>query len=207
MSGRSDFIFSHLWDLRPYKVEESNVHLNKKMLFHLILASFLMAQSYQTQPYEVISTLDRVEIRYYPPAMKVEVESTTTNNRNFNALFKYISGNNEDGEKIAMTTPVYMENKKDSQTMAFVLPVQYTDTAPDPKGNGLRVYQSKAGYFAAIRYGGYSNPEKVQLYTQQLKKILAQAEKKIIGQALVLSYDAPYKFYNRRNEILLEIEQ
>lgn len=166
-----------------------------------------MAQSYQTQPYEVISTLDRVEIRYYPPAMKVEVESTTTNNRNFNALFKYISGNNEDGEKIAMTTPVYMENKKDSQTMAFVLPAQYTDTAPEPKGNGLRVYQSKAGYFAAIRYGGYSNPEKVQLYTQQLKKILAQAEKKIIGQALVLSYDAPYKFYNRRNEILLEIEQ
>jgi len=177
------------------------------MLFHLFISILLMAQSYQTQPYEVISTLDRVEIRYYPPAMKVEVESTTTNNRNFNALFKYISGNNEDGEKIAMTTPVYMENKKDSQTMAFVLPVQYTDTAPNPKGNGLRVYQSKAGYFAAIRYGGYSNPEKVQLYTQQLKKILAQAEKKIIGQALVLSYDAPYKFYNRRNEILLEIEQ
>ena len=177
------------------------------MLFHLFISILLMAQSYQTQPYEVISTLDRVEIRYYPPAMKVEVESTTANNRNFNALFKYISGNNEDGEKIAMTTPVYMENKKDSQTMAFVLPVQYTDTAPNPKGNGLRVYQSKAGYFAAIRYGGYSNPEKVQLYTQQLKKILAQAEKKIIGQALVLSYDAPYKFYNRRNEILLEIEQ
>lgn len=177
------------------------------MLFHLFISVLLMAQSYQTQPYEVISTLDRVEIRYYPPAMKVEVESTTTNNRNFNALFKYISGNNEDGEKIAMTTPVYMENKKDSQTMAFVLPAQYTDTAPEPKGNGLRVYQSKAGYFAAIRYGGYSNPEKVQLYTQQLKKILAQAEKKIIGQALVLSYDAPYKFYNRRNEILLEIEQ
>jgi len=177
------------------------------MLFHLFISVLLMAQSYQTQPYEVISTLDRVEIRYYPPAMKVEVESTTTNNRNFNALFKYISGNNEDGEKIAMTTPVYMENKKDSQTMAFVLPAQYTDTAPEPKGNGLRVYQSKAGYFAAIRYGGYSNPEKVQLYTQQLKKILAQAEKKIIGQALVLSYDAPYKFYNRRNEILLKIEQ
>ncbi|MGB0367512.1 MAG: SOUL family heme-binding protein [Flavobacteriaceae bacterium] len=177
------------------------------MLFHLFISVLLMAQSYQTQPYEVISTLDRVEIRYYPPAMKVEVESTTTNNRNFNALFKYISGNNEDREKIAMTTPVYMENKKDSQTMAFVLPAQYTDTAPEPKGNGLRVYQSKAGYFAAIRYGGYSNPKKVQLYTEQLKKILAQAEKKIIGQVLVLSYDAPYKFYNRRNEILLEIEQ
>ena len=63
------------------------------------------------------------------------------------------------------------------------------------------------GYFAAIRYGGYSNPEKVQRFTQQLKKILAQENKKIIGHALVLSYDAPYKFYNRRNEILFEIAQ
>jgi len=90
--------------------------------------------------------------------------------------------------------------------MAFVLPTQYKDTAPEPKGEGVEVYQSKAGYFAAIRYGGYSNSEKVKQYTQQLKKVLALAEKKIIGQAFVLSYDAPYKFYNRRNEILLEIE-
>lgn len=176
------------------------------MLFHLFISVLLMAQSYQTQPYEVVSTFDQIEIRYYPPAMKVQVESTTTNNRNFNALFKYISGNNDRGEKIAMTTPVYMANKNGSQTMAFVLPAQYKDTAPEPKGEGVEVYQSKAGYFAAIRYGGYSNSEKVKQYTQQLKKVLALAEKKIIGQAFVLSYDAPYKFYNRRNEILLEIE-
>ena len=98
-----------------------------------------MAQSYQTQPYEVLSTLDHIEIRYYPPAMKVQVESAFTNNSNFNALFKYISGNNEAGEKIAMMTPVYMENKKNSQSMAFVLPAQYTDTAPLPTGEGVAV--------------------------------------------------------------------
>jgi hypothetical protein len=176
------------------------------MLFHLFISVLLMAQSYQTQPYEVVSTFDQIEIRYYPTAMKVQVESPSTNNRNFNALFKYISGNNDRGEKIAMTTPVYMANKNGSQTMAFVLPAQYKDTAPKPKGEGVEVCQSKAGYFAAIRYGGYSNSEKVKQYTQQLKKVLALAEKKIIGQAFVLSYDAPYKFYNRRNEILLEIE-
>ena len=176
------------------------------MLFHLFISVLLMAQSYQTQPYEVVSTFDQIEIRYYPPAMKVQVESTSTNNRNFNALFKYISGNNDKGEKIAMTTPVYMANKNGSLTMAFVLPTQYKDTAPEPKGEGVEVYQSKAGYFAAIRYGGYSNSEKVKQYTQQLKKVLALAEKKIIGQAFILTYDAPYKFYNRRNEILLEIE-
>jgi hypothetical protein len=177
------------------------------MLFHLFISVLLMAQSYQTQPYQVVSTIDQIEIRYYPPAMKVQVESRLNNNRNFNALFQYISGNNDRGEKIAMTTPVYMENKKESQTMAFVLPAQYKDTAPQPKGEGVEIYQSKAGYYAAIRYGGYSNPRKVKQHTQQLNNALTQAKKKIIGQALVLSYDAPYKFYNRRNEILLEIEQ
>ena len=109
------------------------------MLFHLFISVILMAQSYQTQPYEVVSTIDQIEIRYYPPAMKVQVESTSSNNRNFNALFQYISGNN-DKEKIAMTTPVYMENKKGSQTMAFVLPAQYTNAAPQPKGDGVEVF-------------------------------------------------------------------
>ena len=34
-----------------------------------------MTQSYQTQPYEVVSTIDQIEIRYYPPAMKVQVKA------------------------------------------------------------------------------------------------------------------------------------
>ena len=61
------------------------------MLFHLFISVLLMAQSYQTQPYEVVSTLDQIEIRYYLPAMKVQIESSRTNNRNFNALFQYLS--------------------------------------------------------------------------------------------------------------------
>ncbi len=113
------------------------------MLFHLILYSFIMAQSYQTQPYEVISTLDKIEIRYYPPAMMVKVASKATNNRNFNALFRYISGNNVSKEKIAMTTPVYMENKGEEQTMAFVLPENYTDTAPQPVGKESKFFSRK----------------------------------------------------------------
>lgn len=175
------------------------------MLFQLILQLLLMAQSYQTQPYKVVSTHEQIEIRYYPPAMKVRVASDISNNRNFNALFRYISGNNEAGEKIAMTTPVYMENTGTTQTMAFVLPAKYTDAAPAPKGKGVDVFQSKAGYFAALRYGGYSNASKEKKATQELKTALEVLGKKMIGKALVLSYDAPYKFYNRRNEVLLEI--
>ena len=50
-------------------------------------------QGYETQAYEVVEQFDVVEIRYYPPVMKVKVESAAVENRNFNALFRYISGN------------------------------------------------------------------------------------------------------------------
>lgn len=173
----------------------------------IIITLYTMAfQGYETQAYEVVDQLDAIEIRYYPPAMKVKVESSLSENRNFNALFRYISGNNASNQKIAMTTPVYMHNTPQGQTMEFVLPSRFKDEAPEPKGVGVEVYQSKAGHFAAIRYGGYSNSDKVKHYTGALLKALKEAGKKVTSAAIVLSYDAPYKFYNRRNEILFEID-
>ncbi|MGB2397141.1 MAG: heme-binding protein, partial [Flavobacteriaceae bacterium] len=83
---------------------------------------------------------------------------------------------------------------------------KYTDTAPQPSGEGVEVFQSKAGYFAAIRYGGYSNQSKQEQYTKLLLTQIGFLGKKILGTPVFLSYDSPYKFYNRRNEVLIEIE-
>ena len=69
-------------------------------------------QGYETQAYTLVKRFDTIEIRYYPSAMKVKVESTLSDNRNFNALFGYISGNNATNEKIAMTTPVYTQHRR-----------------------------------------------------------------------------------------------
>ena len=164
-----------------------------------------MAQSIQTQPYDVITVHQEVEIRYYPPAMKVKVSGPLRNNRNFNELFRYISGDNESREKIAMTTPVYMETQDEVQTMEFVLPKKYKETAPRPSAKGVEVYQSERAYFAAIRYGGYSNESKVLKAKQRLFSVLDKEQIEIMGDILVLSYDAPYKFYNRRNEVMVKV--
>ena len=54
-----------------------------------LLALFSMAiQGYETQAYDVVERIDAIEIRYYPSAMKVKVESPLARNRNFNALFR-----------------------------------------------------------------------------------------------------------------------
>ncbi len=167
---------------------------------------FALMQSYETQAYKVIESINSIEIRYYPSVMKVKVESPKRTNTNFNALFRYISGNNTTGEKIAMITPVYMDKNGPLEVMEFVLPAKYDTVAPSPKGKGVEVYQAKAGFFAAIRYSGYSNETKERVHQEALINTLKQADKEIVGSPVVLSYDAPYKFYNRRNEIIVEVK-
>ena len=176
---------------------------------HTLLITFLLfhMQGYETQSYKIIQSFNKIELRYYPSPMKVKVNSRASGNRNFKALFQYISGNNSEAKKIAMTTPVYMKNSSETQTMEFVLPAHYTDHAPKPKGKGVSVYQSKPGYYAAIRYGGYSNSAKETRYKKQLMDALILNGIDTIGEPMLLSYDAPYKFYNRKNEIMIQVKK
>ena len=87
----------------------------------LILLLFLqsnlaMAQETETQEYRIIIELNGAELRYYPPAMKIQ------SNNDFGSLFNYISGNNSAREKISMTSPVYMGDGKGNNVMEFDLP-------------------------------------------------------------------------------------
>ena len=66
----------------------------------------LMSQKYETQDYKGINQIDNIEIRYYPSAPMIKVSSESIRNNNFGKLFRYIAGNNNNEEKIAMTTPV-----------------------------------------------------------------------------------------------------
>ena len=165
-----------------------------------------MAQHTETQSYDVMEKYDNIEIRYYPPAAKVMSKGKISDNKNFRNLFNYISGSNSNNEKIPMTTPVYMKNDKESQIMEFVLPKKFNDKEiPIPVDENLEVYISKEGTYASIRYSGYNNSEKQLLNTKRLLNKLRELNRKVVGKPILLSYDAPYKFYNRRNEILFEL--
>lgn len=170
-------------------------------------ALFLLFQGYETQRYDVIERIGEVEIRFYPPVMKVKTVGAIASNKNFTTLFQYISGNNDEQEKIAMTTPVYLYTQDNSEIMEFVLPSKYMDTAPEALATNAEVYQSSSGHYAAIRFGGYSSAAKEKVYTKKLLNVLAKAGEQIIGDPQRLSYDAPYKFYKRRNEIVVEIKK
>lgn len=179
-----------------------------KMFFNQNIVVFLfslimLSQQNETQKYDVVKSLENIEIRFYPASMKAKVSS----NRNFSKLFKYISGNNDKNEKIAMTTPVYMTQKKGESTMEFVLPSRYSiKNAALPNDKDIKVYSSKPGYYAAIKFGGYSNPDKIKTHHQILLKTIKENNLSVLSEEpIALSYNSPYKVFNRRNEVLVKI--
>lgn len=166
----------------------------------LSVHSLAVAQDTEIQPYEVIKAIDSVEIRFYPSATLVQ----TSGGNNFGKLFRYISGSNESEEKIAMTAPVYMN--EDKSEMAFVMPLDvHQKGAPEPMGKNVSLRITEPRYVAAIRYGGYTNASKEATHTKRLMKALEDNSIEAKGAVEFLGYDSPYKFYNRRNEVMVEI--
>ena len=171
-----------------------------KLLF--IIYPFLVYPQYETQQFELISDFDGIEIRYYPPSMMIKHNG----NNGFRNLFGYISGKNDLKKKISMTTPVHMTQNKMGSSMEFVLPKKFTpENAPKPNNNKLELYQSKAQYFASIKYGGYTNSEKESKFTKDLIFKLKNIGIVINVKPKVLVYNSPYRFINRTNEILIPI--
>ena len=166
----------------------------------LSVHSLAVAQNTEIQPYEVIKAIDSAEIRFYPSATLVQ----TSGGNNFGKLFRYISGSNESEEKIAMTAPVYMN--EDKSEMAFVMPLDvHQRGAPEPMGKNVSLRITEPRYVAAIRYGGYTNASKEATHTKRLMKALEDNSIEAKGAVEFLGYDSPYKFYNRRNEVMVEI--
>lgn len=166
----------------------------------LSVYTITVAQDTEIQPYEVIKVIDSVEIRFYPSATLVQ----TSGGNNFGKLFRYISGSNQAEEKIAMTAPVYMN--KDKSEMAFVMPLDvHQKGAPEPMGENVSLRITEPRYVAAIRYGGYTNTGKEAIHTKRLLKTLEDNSIEVKGAIEYLGYDSPYKFYNRRNEVMVEI--
>jgi hypothetical protein len=179
--------------------------MNKFILLTLF-PLFMFSQTYETQKYNLIDKSDDFEIRYYPKSIKARVISTSDSNNNFRKLFSYISGNNNTNEKIAMTTPVYMNSDSNGNSMDFVMPSEFNlSNIHKPNDKDVKIIESKAGYFATLKYGGYSNSFKVEANTNKLYKILKGKNINFIGEPSYVSYNSPFKFFSRRNEIIIQI--
>ena len=175
--------------------------------FIFTLSMSVFSQKYETHNYETLFSDDSFEVRLYDSVLKAKTFSTKGSNNNFGKLFRYISGYNQKNEKISMTTPVYMKDEDKGSMMEFVLPSKFDmENVSMPLSENVEVYLDEGGHYASVQYGGYSNNSKRLRYTKALKEKLKEHNIESFGDFFYLSFDSPYKFYGRRNEVMVAVK-
>jgi len=172
----------------------------------------LMGNKTEEQPYRVVQKRDKFEIRFYPEALLAKVKSgeksyRSSSSNQFRKLAGFIFGGNAESRQIAMTAPVHMEKTASGSAMHFVMPKAYSmETLPRPLDDGIEVYRSGAGYFAAYSFSGFAGEEKILRAEEELRVLLQDSGIKTIGNFRYLGYNAPYELFNRRNEVIVAVD-
>lgn len=169
-------------------------------LLMVLTHQFTMAQKYETQPFEVIKTIEEAELRFYPSVMKIQ------SNGDFGSLFRYISGANEAGQKIAMTTPVQMGTPEGEPVMQFVLPKKFNkENTPSSSNGTVKVIESEEAMYLAVSYGGYTMDWRERKAAERLRTIANQHGIELIGAPILMVYNSPYQVFGRKNEVLFKV--
>ncbi len=168
---------------------------------------------YESAEYEVIESDGVFEIREYPDLMLAATDSEMDSqgrDGSFMRLFRYISGANEAEQKIAMTTPVFMEGEIGERdiSMGFVMPKQVAaEGAPLPKGEGVKLRERKGGRFAVIRFSGKLDSKLAKEQEAKLREWMHARDLEGQGSAEAAGYDPPFTpSALRRNEILIRLK-
>ena len=178
--------------------------------------------------YEVLIQADRFELRDYEPHIVAEVivdgSLENAGNRAFNSLFRYISGDNQPrqeiamtapvsqrsaGEKIAMTAPVGQRADGDRWVVSFMMPATYTmESLPVPDNPDVVLREVPAQRVAAVRYSGRWSQKRYEDHLADLEEWIRANEWEIVGPATWARYNAPFvPWFLRRNEILVAVDK
>lgn len=185
----------------------------------VILLVFIIIQLYavngqrniESYPYEVNKKYHDFEIRSYEATLFSSVKLSTNtykdaSSKGFSVLAGYIFGGNEKNEKIAMTSPVSM-SLEDSMTMMFMVPKKYKkETLPQPNQSQIKFHEEPAKTVAAISFGGWANDEKIEKYKQKLESVLDAEGITYTNRFYFFGYNPPFEVFNRKNEIVVELE-
>ena len=163
--------------------------------------------------YEVLRSIEGVEIRRYNPILLATARGSTDL---FGMLFRYISGANKGSAKISMTAPVITPENismtspvfTSGDTMSFVTPSSYTrETVPEPTDPRISIEELPSRTLAVLRFSGWARESTVEKKKKLLLDTLAKNGMKVRGDVVLMRYDAPFTpWFLRRNEVAVEVE-
>jgi effector-binding domain-containing protein len=158
--------------------------------------------------YKVIIKESNFEVRFYDPlVVAVSTENEIKGYSGFNNLFNYISGQNKESKKIAMTAPVLNNLDGEQLTTTFVMPRQYSvEVLPQPNNSELQFKEIPERFMATITFSGNINQEIIDKKKQELIKWLQEKDITTIGPAELARYNPPFiPGFIKRNEVLIEV--
>ncbi len=176
--------------------------------------------------YTVVTAQGQFELRKYEPHILAETtvggRFEDAGNAAFRRLFKYISGHNEQQQKLAMTSPVGQvpANQKIEMTspvgqverggkwtVSFMLPASFTlDSTPVPKDPAVVIRQVPAHHIAAVRYSGFWSERAYRRNLETLEEWVEGQDFRALGEPIWARYNPPFlPWFLRRNEILLPV--
>ena len=199
-------------------------YLNTKMkivliLIGVVLIAFVVTQLFaynsqrniETYSYSINKKYNTFEIRSYEETLFTSIKLSTkgyenSSSKGFSILAGYIFGGNERNEKISMTSPVAMK-LEDSMTMMFMVPKELKkEMLPKPNQSLIEFKEEPAKTVAAISFSGWANNKKIEKYKQKLKSALEFEGIAPTDKFYYFGYNAPYEVFNRKNEVIVELQ-
>jgi DNA gyrase inhibitor GyrI len=163
----------------------------------------------ETAQYELALKEGDLEIRDYPelPVVTTPMKSGRDNTA-FRKLFQFIQGDNARQEKIAMTTPVFVDDDGAEGRMSFVVPEETERRGiPEPNSEQVTVEKRPVVRVAVYRFSGVANEESRQEALRKLRNWMNQQKLRPEGDPIFAYYDAPFiPGPLRRNEAMLQIQ-
>merc|ERR1711962_580018 len=167
-------------------------------------------------PYDVIKTTETYEERHYPArkwisTMSYSMSYDDVSSDMFHKLFNYIDGQNDQGLKIAMTSPVTTfvvpgadPNSASNYTMSFLIPEVHTEAPPAPTNPDVFLEERPELPSVFVRqFKGFANEDDYIREAAALVNDLNSAGEVGVNYNTwyMADYDGPFTIINRRNEV------
>ena len=183
-------------------------------------------QAVEEPDHELLRQDGDFELRAYGSSLVAETvvsgDFEEAGNRAFRALFKYIDGNNQAreeiamtapvsqarSEKIAMTAPVSQRAEGEQWVVSFMMPADYTmDTLPEPLDDRVVLRELPPYRAAVVRYSGFWSEKNYREHLEALRRWMEKTGLEAVGEPAWARYNAPFTpWFLRRNEILIPVE-
>jgi hypothetical protein len=198
-------------------------------LLNFSSCSLLGIQSEEGPKYKVQDREANFEIRQYSPyivaQISIEGNYDESSGDAFRILAGYIFGKNkgnkklsmnspveskQEPSKIAMTSPVTMNQSRNNFTMSFSMPSKYTlKELPEPLDSRIKFREIKEKIVAVHRFSWLSSKDKNDKKAKELRQWLKKSDKYTYKNTYSYAgYNPPWTIpFLRRNEVLIPLQE